>query len=70
MYCKAMEIECNSFRVGRRYAGRGSAQGNDTAVRPVLMKVWDQPSKQEEVLEKSIGDLQVGIIKLLILNLS
>ena len=59
-----MQFERNSFRVGRRYTGRGTTQGNDTAMRPVLMKVWDQPSKQEEILEKSIEDLQVGIIKL------
>ncbi|XP_065070876.1 doublecortin domain-containing protein 1-like [Rhopilema esculentum] len=49
---------------GRRYAGRLAAQGSDSTVKPVLSKSLDYPSKKEELLEKSIEELQVHLSEL------
>ena len=53
-------VNFNLLFLGRRYSGRSCLQGNDGLVKPVLSKVWDAPSKEEDVLEKSIEDLQVN----------
>lgn len=37
-------------------------QSTDGPIKPVLSKVWDAPSKEEDVLEKSIEDLQVNLL--------
>ena len=53
-------VDSNLIFLGRRYSGRSCVQGTDGPVKPVLSKVWDAPSKEEDVLEKSIEDLQVN----------